>query len=386
MARAIHKLTARTVATLARPGRHADGGGLYLVVDKNGAKRWALLVTIRGRRREIGLGGLSKANGLTDAREKAVEAMRAIERGEDPTRPKSASPTFAEAAEEIITDLAPGWRGAKTEEGWRRSLLTHAKKLANLPVDQVTTDDVLDVVRPLWRDKPESGGKLRARLEVLFDAAKARGWRQGENPARWRGHMDRLLPKRKKLTRGHHRALPYADMSAFMARLGDETAMSARALEWTILTAGREDMTLGMTWGEIVGDLWTIPAARMKVGEHRVPLPKQALGILDTVRLGEPPAGALVFPGAKPGKPMSNATMDALLKRMKVDATPHGFRSTFRDWAGDMTDHPREVAEAALAHVVGSSTERAYRRGDALKKRRALMTDWANYCWSKRKP
>lgn len=385
MARTVNRLSARTVATTTRPGRHADGGGLYLVVDKGGAKRWALLVTVRGRRREYGLGGVTAANGLKEAREKAVEALRAIERGDDPSRPAMASPRFSEASESVIGDLSPGWRGAKTEAGWRRSLLTHAKAIGNIPVDLIETEDVLNVVRPLWTTKPESGGKLRERIEVVLDAAKARGWRTGDNPARWRGHLALLLPKRAKLTRGHHRALPYADLPGFMAQLGEQTAMSARALEWTILTAAREDMTLGLTWGELQPGLWTIPKDRMKMGQpHRVPLGTRTEAILETVRLEGLKPTDLVFPGAKAGRPMSNATMDALLDRMKVAVTVHGFRSTFRDWAGDKTDHPREVAEAALAHRVGDDAERAYRRGDALEKRRRLMTDWEAYAFSKR--
>lgn len=384
MARTVNRLTARTVATLTRPGRHADGGGLYLVIDKSGAKRWALLVTVRGRRREYGLGGLSKINGLAEARGKAEETLRAIQRGEDPAKPQTASPRFCEAAEMVITDLSPGWRGAKTEAGWRRSLLTHAKDIGNIPVDLIDTDDVLGVVRPLWTTKPESGGKLRERLEVVLDAAKARGWRSGDNPARWRGHLALLLPKRAKLTRGHHKALPYTDLPSFMARLAEQTAMSARALEWTILTASREEMTLGMTWAEVQAGLWTIPKHRMKTGQvHRVPFGAQGEAVLTAVRYNDTPEG-LVFPGAKKGRPMSNATMDALLDRMKVDVTVHGFRSTFRDWAGDKTDHPREVAEAALAHRVGDEAERAYRRGDALEKRRRLMLDWEAFCFSKR--
>ncbi len=389
MARAINRLTARTVAAMTRPGRHADGGGLYLIVDKCDltvdkpapAKRWALLVSVRGKRREIGLGGVTSTNGLAEARKSAAEALRAIERGDDPTRPKVAAPAFRIAAEQVIKDLAPGWRGAKTEDGWRRNLLTHAADIGSVPVDLITTEDVLSVVRPLWTSKPESGGKLRARIEVVLDAAKARGWREGDNPARWRGHLDRLLPKPKKLIRGHHKALPYAKIPDFMAALAEQTSSSARALEWTILTASREDMTLNALWGEIEGDIWTIPGSRMKMAQDlRVPLPAAALAVLEAVKIGEPRPEALIFPGKKKGRPMSNATMDALLDRMGVPVTVHGFRSTFRDWAGDMTEHPREVAEAALAHAVGNAVERSYRRGDALEKRRALMADWAAYC------
>jgi integrase len=379
VAQQIKRLTDRQIKTLSKPGRHADGGGLYLVVDKSGAKRWTMLVTVNGRRREYGLGSILAVD-VQRARELAQQTREAIARGEDPRRQKQDVPTFRRAAEAVIAEQAPGWRGRDTKAHWERSLYTYAKDIGGLPVDVIQTDDVLSVIRPLWKERPESGRKLRQRIEAVLDVAAVRGWRQGANPARLKGHLDKLLPRQSRVVQ-HRRAVPYEEAPAVMSALAQETAGSARAMEWTILTAAREGMVRFMTWGEIEGDVWSVPAERMKTedqGDFRVPLAPQALAVLDGMTLGDPDPKSLVFPGAR-GKPMSDQTMDALLSRLGIDATPHGFRSTFRDWAGDCTDHPREVAEAALAHVVGSDTERAYRRRDAFAKRRALMTDWADF-------
>ena len=390
MARAYKKLTDRFIRSVTDPGRYADGGGLYLIVDKCDltvdkpapAKRWALLITVRGRRRELGLGGFRSMT-LPEARERAADARKAIERGDDPKRPQEPPPAFSEASAAMIKEMAPGWRGRDTETHWKRSLLTYAKDIANVPIDLISTDDVVRVVKAHWTKRPETGRKLRQRIETMLDYAAVKGWRDGEmkNPARFKGHLDKLLPRQMRRP-VHHRAIPYEDAPALMDRLAERGAMSARALEWTIFTAAREGMTRHTVWGDVRGDLWVIPAERMKEdarGEFRCPLPPQALAVLEAVRMkGQKPTD-LIFPGSRPGTTMSDQTMDALLDRMGVNATPHGFRSTFRDWAGDMTDHPREVAEAALAHAVGDDVERAYRRGDALRKRRQLMLDWADY-------
>ncbi|WP_426050620.1 tyrosine-type recombinase/integrase [Brevundimonas sp. SL161] len=387
MARAYKKLTQRFIETVTAPGRYADGGGLYLVVDKGvddkvGAKRWALLVTVRGRRRELGLGAFRLMT-LPEAREKALESRKALDRGDDPKKPKESPPTFSAAATAMIAEMAPGWRGRDTEAHWKRSLLTYAKDIAGVPIDLVDTDDVVRMVKVHWTKRPETGRKLRQRIEALLDYAAVKRWRDPEmkNPARFKGHLAKLLPRQTKRP-VHHRAIPYDAAPTFMDDLGKRGSMSARALEWTIFTAAREGMTRHTVWGDVKGDLWVIPANRMKQDEHgefRCPLTPQALAVLDTVRMKGQKASDLIFPGAKAGRPMSDQTMDALLDRMGIDATPHGFRSTFRDWAGDMTEHPREVAEAALAHVVGDDVERAYRGGDALKKRRLLMQDWSDY-------
>ena len=372
-----HLLTNLSAKAATAHGRYLDGAGLYLIVDRHG-KRWTLFYKWRGKRREMGLGPYPSVS-LAKAREKAEEARQSVSEGVDPIEarkaPVAAPETFSSFAETLIEDLRAGWSGAKTEAGWRRSLLTHAKGLSDKPLDAITTADVLETVKPYWADKPESGQKLRARIEVALDAAKAKGLRTGDNPARWRGHLDRLLSKPKKLTRGHHRSLHYSEAPALMKTLAEKPGMSARALEWTIYTAAREAMTIGMKWGEL-GEDWTVPGDRMKSRKPFViPITPQCRAVLEYCDRSTP----FVFPGSRLEKGLSNAAMDKLLKDMGVDATPHGFRTTFREWAGDKTDHPREVAEAALNHVVGDAVERAYRRGDALEKRRRLMRDWADY-------
>jgi Integrase len=386
MALALNKLSARGVASITKPGRHGDGGGLYLVVDKSGAKRWVFLYRRDGTLREMGLGGLKSVT-LARARELAGEARANLQAGVDPIAAKknapAAVPTFGEEADDFIEAMKPQFRNAKHIAQWEMTLRDYAASLRPKRVDQITTADVLEVLKPIWLSKPETASRLRGRIERVLDAAKARGHRSGENPALWRGHLDKLLPKRRKLSRGHHAAMPYEDVPAFVAALRQREAMAARALEFTILTAARSGETFGLTWKEIdlEAALWIVPAKRMKAGrEHRVPLTPRAVEILtELAELGAEP-DAHVFPGQKEGRPLSIMSMDMILRRMKVDFTVHGFRSSFRDWAGEETSFPREVAEAALAHVVGDETERAYRRGDALEKRRKLMAAWASYC------
>jgi integrase len=261
------------------------------------------------------------------------------------------------------------------------TLTKYAAPLRDKPLDAIQTDDVLSVLTPLWQTKNETASRLRGRIERVLDAARAKGLRSGENPARWRGHLDHLLPKRQKLSRGHHAALPYADVPELVADLRNREGAAALALEFLILTAARSGEVLGAKWNEIDRDakVWTVPAERMKAGrEHRVPLTQRALQILATVE--QVRTGDYVFPGQRHGRPLSVMSMEMLLRRMKVDVTVHGFRSSFRDWAGECTSFPREIAEAALAHTVGDETERAYRRGDALEKRRKLMAAWASFC------
>ena len=262
------------------------------------------------------------------------------------------------------------------------TLRDYAAPLRRLPVDRITTDDVLSVLKPLWNDKPETASRLRGRIERVLDAAKAQGLRSGENPARWRGHLDQLLPKRPRLTRGHHAAMNYSDLPAFMADLQTRQATAAPALEFTILTAARSREVLGARWEEFDFDrgLWTVPATRMKAGrEHRVPLSRRALKIVKAMH--EARGGDFVFPGQKPDKPLSVTALLMLLRRLKIeDATVHGFRSTFRDWAAECTHFPNEVCEAALAHMIENKAEAAYRRGDLFDKRRKLMDAWALYC------
>lgn len=392
MARQLNRLSSRAVATLARPGRHADGGGLYLSVGPGEARRWVFLFRWRGRLREMGLGGLSSVT-LAKARVRAAEARQLVADGVNPLdlkRAQEAVPTFGEMADAVVTALGPQWRNEKHKAQWSATLTTDAAALRPIRVDRIETADVLVTLKPIWAEKPETASRLRGRIERVLDAAKAKGHREGENPARWKGHLDHLLPKRQKLTRGHHAALPFAEVPAFMADLRERNATAALALEFLILTAARSGEVRGATWAEIdpADKVWIVPASRMKAGrEHRVPLSGSALAVLKKIRLlaGDKP-DATIFPGLKPGSRLSDAAFNALLIRMgrKGEFTPHGFRSSFRDWAGEVSTFPRELAETALAHVVGDQTERAYRRGDALEKRRKLMDAWAGYCEPRR--
>jgi integrase len=264
----------------------------------------------------------------------------------------------------------------------------HVKALAAIrakAVDAIDTADVLSVLKPLWLVAPETASRLRGRIEAVLAAATAKGHRIGPNPAQWRNHLDHLLPKRGRLTRGHHAAMPYADVPAFIGRLRENGSLSALALEFAILTAARSGEVLGARWGEIdlTAKVWTVPAARMKAGrEHRVPLSDRALAILEEVARLHPDEETVrfIFPGRKPGRGLSSMALEMVLRRMEIDVTPHGFRSSFRDWAGEETSFPREVAEAALAHTLKDKVEAAYRRGDALEKRRNLMAAWTGFC------
>lgn len=377
--RAINRLSARSVAAHKEPGLYPDGQGLYLRVGKG--KRWVYVFQWRGKRREMGLGS-ADAVSLAEAREAAGEARAQVRRGVDPIAmrevAKAAGKTFGDVADDFIAAKKAGWRNAKHRQQWTNSLATYAKKLRDMPVSEITTDDVLEVLKPIWTTKPETASRVRGRVENVLDAAKAQRLRTGENPAAWRGNLAHLLPTRSKLTRGHQRALSYDKAPAFWAELVGRSGVAVKALQFTILTAARTSEVLGARWEEIDLDnaIWTIPANRTKTAViHRVPLTKSALAVLELAR---PLTADFVFPG--PGNPtLSTGAMSAVLKRMKVNATVHGFRSTFRDWAGDCTDFPREIIETALAHRLGSAVERAYRRGDALEKRRQLMKAWSDH-------
>jgi integrase len=278
--------------------------------------------------------------------------------------------------------MRPSWRNHKHAAQWEMTLREYAAPLRRLPVDKITTDDVLSVLKPLWSDKPETGSRLRGRIERVLDASKAQGLRSGENPARWRGHLDQLLPKLQRLTRGHHAAMGYAELPAFVANLQTRRATAALALEFAILTAARSGEVLGATWVEfdLERAVWTIPAVRMKAGrEHRVPLSRRARKIVKAML--EARDGDFVFPGQKADTPMSAMALGMVLRRMRADdVTVHGFRSAFRDWAAECTNFTNEVCEAALAHVIENKAEAAYRRGDLFDKRRKLMDAWAVYC------
>lgn len=404
MARALDRLSARFVATCSKPGRHADGGGLFLSISADGSrKRWVFFFKRNGRQREMGLGP-APAVSLADARRKADAARRLLADGIDPLDAKRSAaapskvPTFGEMADAHIAAMAPSWRSPKHEAQWRMTLsrvrdedgkLTedgYCISLRGQTVDQIDTPAVLAALTPIWSAKPETASRLRGRIEAVLDAATVAGHRVGPNPARWKGHLALMLPKAKKLSRGHHAAMPYTDVPAFISKLRLVRGMGALALEFAILTAARSGEVREARWREIdaANALWTVPAERMKAARvHRVPLTGRALEILQTVAQLRPEKGsedALVFPSSKRSRPLSDMTLGAVLHRHGGDGfTPHGFRSSFRDWAGDATNFAREIAEAALAHAIGDEVERAYRRGDALEKRRELMAAWEKF-------
>lgn len=380
----------------AKPGRHADGAGLHLLVKESGARSWVYRFMLKGKSRDIGLGAAGQGGiSLADARDLASALRLKVKAGVDPLQERQqaasealalaqaaqvAGVTFKAVAEAYIGANEASWRNDKHRQQWRNTLASYVYPvMGELPVADIGTAHVLKILEPIWADKTETASRLRGRIETVLDAAKARGYRDGENPARWRGHIAQILPARSRLTRGHHKAMPYDAVPAFLAQLHDRDAMAALALEFVVLTATRTSEVIGATWAEVdlAKALWTIPAARMKAGkEHRVPLSPRAVQILETVKpLGKPS----LFPSDKGGK-LSTMAMAMLLRRMKVDCTVHGFRSGFRDWAAECTGYAHEVCEMALAHVIGNKSEAAYRRGDMFVKRRRLMDDWASYC------
>ena len=378
------KLTDRTVRT-ALPGRHGDDAvrGLMLVVQPGGSRSWMLRYQMGGRRRDMGLGPYPEIT-LARAREKAMEARRLVKEGRDPLaeRSRGTALTFKAAAEALIESKRPGWRNAKHAAQWGSTLETYAYPvLGRLDVKGVDTQAVLDVLRPIWTTKPETASRVRQRIEAVLDYAAAVGARTGDNPARWRGHLDNLLAKPSKVKRvEHHAALDWREAPAFMAELARREGIAAKALAFAILTAARSGEVRGMTWREVDrgAAVWTVPASRIKAGkEHRVPLTAAALALLGEP--GEPEAP--VFPSPMRGEaPLSDRTLTAVLRRMgRGELTAHGFRSTFRDWAGETTAHAREVIEAALAHRLQDKAEAAYARGDLFAKRRRLMEDWAAF-------
>lgn len=379
MARLTNRLTARGVET-AKPGRHLDGGGLYLSVSPGGSRSWVFVYRFGGKRPEMGLGPYPTVT-LAAAREKAAEVRRKLADGLDPLASRHIAPrgqSFGSFAAAWLDTVEGQWRNAKHRAQWRSTLTTHCAGIWSKPIRAVDTADVLACLRPIWTKTPETAGRVRSRIETVLSAAKAQGLRTGDNPARWRDHLDHLLPDRPRLARGHHRAVPYQEASSVFAALRARHSVSSYALQWTILTAARTSETLGMHWDEIQGDVWTVSASRMKANRpHRVPLAPACMDLLDLVR---PLSAGVGFVFRAPsGSALSNMAMDKMHRLMGLDATVHGWRSTFRDWAGDATTHPREVIEAALAHVIGDRTEAAYRRGDALERRRALMVEWAGF-------
>ncbi|AUQ57428.1 putative phage integrase, catalytic core [Phaeobacter inhibens] len=374
-------LSARKVET-AGPGRHGDGRGLFLYVKDSGARSWVLRYQVMGKRHDLGLGAYPEVS-LAMARDKALQARRMIQEGEDPiAKKRQAQPkTFKDAALELIESKRPGWKNAKHAAQWTSTLEAYVfPGLGRMQVAHIETADVMGVLKPIWTAKPETANRVRQRIEAVLDYASALGIRTGDNPARWRGHLDHLLPKPTKVKAvKHHPALPHAEIAEFMEDLSRRAGVAARALGFTILTAARSGETRGATWAEIDlnAKLWTVPAERMKAGkEHRIPLTPEAIACLGPKQDN----AALIFGSeSKPGKPISDMSMTAVLRRMGRDAiTVHGFRSTFRDWAGETTGFPREVIEAALAHGIKDKAEAAYARSDLFDKRRDLMTAWSS--------
>lgn len=384
-----------------KPGRHSDGGGLYLAIDGDGEtqrRRWLYLFQWNGKRREMGLGGYPAVS-LAAARKARDDAEQLVRRGVDPIAARAEAkkagekekpkPTFGEMADDYMRSKQNQWRNDKHRAQWAMTLTKYAAPIRSTPVDQIDTAAVLSVLTPLWQKTPETASRLRGRIEVVLDAARAFGHIPSHeaNPARWRGHLDKLLPKQPKLARGHHAAMPYEELRGFIAKLRERDALAAIALELCVLTATRTSEVLKARWDEIdmEAKVWKLPPLRMKGGRvHRIPLSYRAIEIFE--KLSEVRTSEYVFPGQRAGRPLSNMAMLMVLRRMGLNragassVTVHGFRSSFRDWAGNETHFQREVAQAALAHVVGDKAEQAYRRSDALEKRRALMEAWAQYC------
>jgi integrase len=376
-------LTPVQVRALNKPGRYVDGNGLYLIVEPSGAKRWILRTLVHGKRRDMGLGGLSLVT-LAEAREKALTYRKIAREGRDPfaerRKGRSVVPTFAEAAEKVHAEHKASWKNPKHAAQWLTTLTTYAiPMIGNRRVDQIGTPDVLNVLSPIWLTKPETARRVRQRIGTVLDWAKAAGFRAGDNPVLG---VAKGLPKQTDRDE-HHAALSYEEVPGFIGRLraSDNGEMVRLAFEFLILTASRTSEVIGAKWNEfdVKQRVWTVPATRMKAGRtHRVPLVDRTLEILN--RAKEIGGGSdYVFPSRDETKPLSNMAFLMTLRRMKLDATAHGFRSSFRDWAAEQTNFPREACEAALAHAVENKVEAAYRRGDLFEKRRELMRAWADF-------
>lgn len=402
MSRGIHRLKAIAVAQTTKPGLYSDGGGLYLQVTIAGVRSWLFRYMRQGKARGMGLGPLHTIT-LAKARIKAHECREQLLTGVDPLEAKkndqqaqriedAKALSFCQCATNYHLAHKDAWKNAKHADQWTNTLSTYASPvIGDLSIAAVDVELVMKILEPIWKTKTETASRLRGRIESVIDWATARGYRIGENPARWKGHLDHLLMSRSAANKVvHHPALPYADLPEFIVEVRKQEGFAKQALEFLILTACRTSEVLNARWSELDLDLtiWTIPAERMKAGrEHRVPLSTRACEILKEQRSilqGEHRIAdhdPYIFPGRKVAHPPSNMSLLQLLKRMgRTDLTVHGFRSTFRDWAGECTNHPREIAEAALAHTVKDKTEAAYARGDLFDKRRVLMSDWANFC------
>jgi integrase len=408
----VGKLTAIEVAKAKGPKVLHDGGGLYLRVapnrrdadgkEKPGSRAWVFRFQLDGKRRDMGLGPYPDIL-LAEARRRATEHRNQRRDGIDPLNAKTAQRqaqrlavakgrTFRQCAAQFIEKNRAGWRNPKHRQQWENTLATYVYPvIGDLPVAAIDAGLVVQVLDPIWTEKPETASRVRGRIEAVLDAATVRGFRQGPNPAQWKGNLAHILPAHSRIRKvAHHAALPFDEMPQFLAALRTRGGMAARALEFAALTAARTGEVLGARWGEfdLAAKVWTVPANRMKAGrEHRVPLSEAALAVLEQVRPlalmkdGKSDPAAPVFPGPRRALPMSNMTLLMLLRRMKRDdLTAHGFRSTFSDWAAERTAYPREVVEMALAHAIENKVEAAYRRGDLFEKRRRLMEAWAQHC------
>lgn len=382
------KLSETTIKRLDKPGIYSDGDGLFLRVRKGGSKQFIFIYRRGKARSELGLGGYGQGTApvsLALVRDKADAIRDKLARGHDPAaeRKPPRIVTFRHCMEELLAAKASEWSNDKHRAQWEMTLREYAKPLHALPVAEIVMGDVKNCILPHWQERPETAERLRSRIQAVIDYAIAHEWRTAGNPARWKGLLDKVMPARRKLERGHHAALAYASVSAMMAALRESSGVSARCVEFLTLTAARSGEARGATFDEVdtKARTWTVPGERMKAAKaHVVPLCDRALAIVEAMR--QRATGDFIFGGGVEGRPVSDTAMTKALRLASPDksATLHGMRSAFRDWAGDCTAFPREVAEAALAHAVGDAVERAYRRGDALEKRRKLMEAWASYC------
>jgi integrase len=393
MKRTLGRLSASAITRLAKRGRYADGGGLVLQVAEGGTRSWLFRWERDGRERQMGLGAAHTLS-LGEARELARECRKAVLAGRDPIEERRSEriqrkverargATFRECAKQYLATHEATWKNEKHRKQWRSTLATYVlPTVGDLPLPAIDTVLVLKCLESIWSSKPETASRVRGRIETVLNWATARGLRQGDNPARWRGHLDKLLPPRSRVRAiQHHAALPYAEIPAFMGELRARESISARALELTILTATRTGEVIGARWPEfdLAARVWTVPPERMKATrEHRIPLSDRAIAVL--AALPRERGNAFVLLGVGSGKPLSNMAMLELMRDMRPGYVPHGFRSTFRDWAAERTNFQNHIVEAALAHVISDKVEAAYRRGDLFDKRRRLMDAWAAFC------
>lgn len=391
MSRAINKLTNLKVKSLHSPGRYSDGGGLFLQITKRGTKSWIFRFQISKKEFQMGLGPINTVS-LSEAREMALNNRQLILKGTNPLNERREarakekcqrqSHSFAYCADAFIEAHKGGWRNSKHIDQWRNTLKTYAYPvIGNLCISEVTVDHVIEILQPIWNNKTETASRLRSRIENVLDWAAARGFRASENPARWRGHLDKIFPRPSKVyLEKHHAALPLSEINNFVSKIRSIRSTSSFALEFLILTATRTSETIHARWEEIdlEKSMWVIPRERMKsFKEHRVPLNSRAVSILaDMEKIRN---SSYIFPGGRKGKPLSNMAMLKLCKNISPGTTVHGFRSTFRDWASERTNFTREVAEAALAHAIKDKTEAAYRRGDLFFKRARMLEEWQRF-------